>query len=195
MKRATPAARARRTAASSHWVGSTATTAGSPPHAVGPPSRVNAETSRCQRWTRPGIATGGRRGRLVGMCGRYVSTRHPDDLVKQIRVTEWNPEALVAPNWNVAPTNQVPVIMEGVDRDTGALERHLRPLRWGLVPSWAKDPAIGSKMINARMETVHEKPTYRRAFSRRRCTPGPTGLLGHVSPGNAGADPEPYAVD
>ncbi|MEU1542901.1 SOS response-associated peptidase family protein, partial [Actinacidiphila glaucinigra] len=55
------------------------------------------------------------------------------------------------------------------DRETGALERQLRPLRLGLVPSWAKDPAIGSRMINARMETVHEKPAYRRAFTRRRC--------------------------
>lgn len=103
------------------------------------------------------------------MCGRYVSTRRPDDLVRQFRVTEWSPETLVAPNWNVAPTDSVWSIMEGVDRGTGALERQLRPLRWGLVPSWAKDPAIGSKMINARMETVHEKPAYRRAFSKRRC--------------------------
>jgi putative SOS response-associated peptidase YedK len=48
-------------------------------------------------------------------------------------------------------------------------QRQLRTLRWGLVPFWAKDPAIGSRMINARMETVHEKPAYRRAFSSRRC--------------------------
>ncbi|MEU1621450.1 SOS response-associated peptidase [Streptomyces sp. NPDC005722] len=103
------------------------------------------------------------------MCGRYVSTRRPEDLVQQFRVTEWNPEALVAPSWNVAPTDSVWSVLEGVDRETGALERRLLPLRWGLVPSWAKDPAVGSRMINARMETVHEKPAYRRAFSRRRC--------------------------
>jgi putative SOS response-associated peptidase YedK len=54
-------------------------------------------------------------------------------------------------------------------RDTGPAERQLRVVRWGLVPYWAKDPAIGSRMINARAETVSEKPAYRRAFSRRRC--------------------------
>jgi putative SOS response-associated peptidase YedK len=53
--------------------------------------------------------------------------------------------------------------------DTGPAERQLRIVRWGLVPYWAKDPAIGSRMINARAETVSEKPAYRRAFSRRRC--------------------------
>jgi putative SOS response-associated peptidase YedK len=45
----------------------------------------------------------------------------------------------------------------------------LRPLRWGLVPSWAKDPSVGARMINARMETVHEKPAFRTAFAKRRC--------------------------
>ena len=54
-------------------------------------------------------------------------------------------------------------------RDTGPAERQLRVVRWGLVPYWAKDPAIGSRMINARAETVSEKPAYRRAFARRRC--------------------------
>jgi putative SOS response-associated peptidase YedK len=103
------------------------------------------------------------------MCGRYVSTRRPEDLVQQFRVTDWNPEALVAPNWNVAPTNDVWAVLEGADRETGALERQMRPLRWGLVPSWAKSLSVGSKMINARVETVHEKPAYRRAFAKRRC--------------------------
>jgi putative SOS response-associated peptidase YedK len=55
------------------------------------------------------------------------------------------------------------------DGDTGPAERQLRVVRWGLVPYWAKDPAIGSRMINARAETVSEKPAYRRAFSKRRC--------------------------
>src|SRR4029434_2393575 len=47
--------------------------------------------------------------------------------------------------------------------------RQLRVLRWGLVPSWAKDPSIGTRMMNARMETVAEKPAYKRAFAKRRC--------------------------
>jgi putative SOS response-associated peptidase YedK len=53
--------------------------------------------------------------------------------------------------------------------DDGRVRRELRVLRWGLVPSWAKDPKAGSRMINARVETVHEKPAYRRAFAKRRC--------------------------
>jgi putative SOS response-associated peptidase YedK len=103
------------------------------------------------------------------MCGRYVSTRRPEDLVQQFRVIDWNPEALVAPNWNVAPTNDVWAVLEGADRETGALDRQLRPLRWGLVPSWAKSLSVGTKMNNARVETVHEKPAHRRAFAKRRC--------------------------
>jgi putative SOS response-associated peptidase YedK len=55
------------------------------------------------------------------------------------------------------------------EEDTDTVQRQLRPLRWGLVPSWAKDVKAGARMINARVETVHEKPAYRRAFARRRC--------------------------
>lgn len=55
------------------------------------------------------------------------------------------------------------------ETDATAVERELRPLRWGLVPSWAKDMKIGARMINARVETVHEKPAYRRAFAKHRC--------------------------
>lgn len=70
------------------------------------------------------------------------------------------------PSWNVAPTNVMPVVLERVEDD--APVRQLRPLRWGLVPSWAKDAAIGSRMINARAETITEKPSFRHAAARRR---------------------------
>jgi putative SOS response-associated peptidase YedK len=106
------------------------------------------------------------------MCGRYVSTRSPQDLTRLFDVTDWRPDETLAPNWNVAPTDDVYAVLERAPReegDKGSLRRELRPLRWGLVPSWAKDPKIGSRMINARVETVHEKPAYRRAFARRRC--------------------------
>nr|BFE34165.1 SOS response-associated peptidase [Actinomadura rugatobispora] len=95
------------------------------------------------------------------------------------------------PDYNVAPTKQVPAILTRVPRDAGdraaggaeagggappegaeaeaEAVRQLRTLRWGLVPSWAKDLSIGSRMINARMETVHEKASFRRAFAKRRC--------------------------
>lgn len=107
-----------------------------------------------------------------GMCGRYVSTRSPEDLVQLFRVTEWRPEETLAPNWNVAPTDEVWAVLERPPRDkpdTASVRRELRPLRWGLVPSWAKDTKIGSRMINARVETVHDKPAFRRAFVKRRC--------------------------
>ncbi|WCD90513.1 Putative SOS response-associated peptidase YedK [Streptomyces xanthophaeus] len=103
------------------------------------------------------------------MCGRYVSTRSPEDLTRLFDITQWNPEQLVAPSWNVAPTDPVWAVLERPDRTSGVLERQLRALRWGLVPSWSKGPGGGPKMINARVETVHEKPAYRKAFARRRC--------------------------
>ncbi|MGK5732204.1 SOS response-associated peptidase [Streptomyces sp. URMC 124] len=103
------------------------------------------------------------------MCGRYVSTRSPQDLAGLFSVTQWDPEPLLAPSWNVAPTDDVWAVLERADRESGAIERHLRALRWGLVPSWAKSLSTGAKMINARVETVHEKPAFRRAFAKHRC--------------------------
>ncbi|WP_127355378.1 SOS response-associated peptidase [Actinacidiphila soli] len=103
------------------------------------------------------------------MCGRYVSTRSPQDLVELFEVTRWNPEQRVEPSWNIAPTDDVWAVLHRPERETGVLERQLRPLRWGLVPSWATNAKIGTKLINARAETVHEKPAYRRAFAARRC--------------------------
>ncbi|GHH87638.1 DUF159 family protein [Streptomyces sulfonofaciens] len=103
------------------------------------------------------------------MCGRYVSTRSPQDLARLFGVTDRPAEAL-APSWNVAPTDDVYAVLERAPRGGGDFpRRQLRPLRWGLVPSWAKDRKIGARMINARVETVSEKPAYRRAFARRRC--------------------------
>lgn len=94
---------------------------------------------------------------------------HPQDLVGLLGVTSWTPVETLAPSWNVAPTDPVWSVLERVDRDTGELTRRLRPLRWGLVPSWAKDPGGGARLINARAETVHEKPSFRSAFAKRRC--------------------------
>ncbi|TXS22916.1 SOS response-associated peptidase [Streptomyces sp. ms191] len=102
------------------------------------------------------------------MCGRYASTRAPQDLAGLFEA-RWNPEETIPPSWNVAPTDPVWAVWERPDPDTGELVRGLRPVRWGLVPSWAKDPGVGSRMINARVETVHEKPAYRKAFAARRC--------------------------
>jgi putative SOS response-associated peptidase YedK len=105
------------------------------------------------------------------MCGRYASSRRPEDLVEEFEITEVRVDAPLAPDYNVAPTKQVYAVVErSPSRESGEPpRRQLRVLTWGLVPSWAKDPTMGSRLINARMETVAEKPAYRRAFAARRC--------------------------
>ncbi|MDP3968219.1 MAG: SOS response-associated peptidase [Nocardioides sp.] len=105
------------------------------------------------------------------MCGRYASSRRPEDLVEEFEVDEPRISAPLAADYNVAPTKQVYAVVERrADKESDAPpQRQLRVLHWGLVPSWAKDPSIGNRMINARMETVAEKPAYRRAFAARRC--------------------------
>ena len=95
------------------------------------------------------------------MCGRYT-LKTPIDVVAEHFGLEEYPSSLT-PSYNVAPTQEVAAVVEE-DED-----RKLAMFRWGLVPSWAKDPAIGNKMINARAETVAEKPSFRSAFKRRRC--------------------------
>ena len=103
------------------------------------------------------------------MCGRYASSRQPEDLVEEFEIR--NPDLPhLEPDFNVAPTKEVYAVVErppSGDKEATP-ERQLRVLTWGLVPFWAKDPKVGSRMINARMETVAEKPAYRRAFERRR---------------------------
>jgi putative SOS response-associated peptidase YedK len=79
-------------------------------------------------------------------------------------MTRWKRRA--APSWNVAPAQDVPIITEKLGE--GAPERHLLIARWGLMPSWAKDVKIGSKLINARSETILEKPSFRKAAVKRR---------------------------
>lgn len=107
------------------------------------------------------------------MCGRYASSRRPEDLVEEFEIDKVEVKEALQPDYNVAPTKQVFAVVERTPRDGDtehvAHERQLRTAKWGLVPFWAKDPSIGNKMINARMETVHEKPAYRRAFASRRC--------------------------
>jgi putative SOS response-associated peptidase YedK len=107
------------------------------------------------------------------MCGRYASTRARQELLDEFQVELDASEDAIQTDYNVAPTKSVPAVIKrapkGEEGESETPVRMLRTLRWGLVPSWAKDPKIGSRMINARIETVHEKPAYRRAFARRRC--------------------------
>jgi putative SOS response-associated peptidase YedK len=104
------------------------------------------------------------------VCGRYAASRSPDDLVEEFEVVSV-PEQVVEPSWNVAPTNTVYAVVERPPRGEPEAPpvRQLRTVRWGLVPVWAKDPSIGSRLINARVESVAEKPAFRKAFAKRRC--------------------------
>ncbi|MDH3265658.1 MAG: SOS response-associated peptidase [Gammaproteobacteria bacterium] len=95
------------------------------------------------------------------MCGRFAFYSPGEATAALFGV---NTAFAVEPRYNIAPTQNIAAI-----RQDESGERELTMLRWGLVPSWAKDPAIGNRMINARAETVAEKPSYRAAFRKRRC--------------------------
>jgi putative SOS response-associated peptidase YedK len=106
------------------------------------------------------------------MCGRYAASKDPGALVEEFEVEESLVEDPLAADYNVAPTKQVYVVVQRRARDAPddqEATRQLRVAKWGLVPSWAKDPGIGSRMINARAETLTAKPAYKRAFAARRC--------------------------
>lgn len=104
------------------------------------------------------------------MCGRYASTRSDSDLQAVFDIAE-TVGAEVPPSYNVAPTQTVRTVLERPPKDEPEADavRQLRSVRWGLIPSWAKDAKIGSRLINARSETITEKPSFKKAASRRRC--------------------------
>jgi putative SOS response-associated peptidase YedK len=115
------------------------------------------------------------------MCGRYASARKRIELLEEFSVQRDRVAQSLDPDYNVAPTKPVYAVLSRAGRrdDSAAdqgkgkadeeVARELRVLRWGLVPFWAKDVSIGSRMINARAETVAEKPAFRRAFAKQRC--------------------------
>jgi putative SOS response-associated peptidase YedK len=116
------------------------------------------------------------------MCGRYASTSRPETLVQEFDIDEILGD-LPGPDYNVAPTVAVPAVLERRSRsDDSSVVRRLSPLVWGLVPSWAKDAKGGARMINARAETVAEKPAFRRAFAARRCLLPADGFYEWYSP-------------
>jgi len=108
------------------------------------------------------------------MCGRYASIKAPADLADEFRAVDAT-DGAARVDYNVAPTKQIIAVVERHPRDAegtpdpDTTERTLRLVRWGLVPSWAKDPKAGAKMINARSESAAEKPAFRRAVNARRC--------------------------
>lgn len=108
------------------------------------------------------------------MCGRYAASRRPEDLTVEFEAVRAEGQAPLPADYNVAPTKEVYVVRYARERDpegrpTGAGHRELRAVRWGLVPSWAKEAAIGSRLLNARVESLAEKPAFRSAARSRRC--------------------------
>lgn len=94
------------------------------------------------------------------MCGRYTQTKSGMAIAKTFGLAS-APD--IPARYNIAPTQPVSAVVQSAD------ERSHRTFQWGLVPSWSKDPSISSRMINARAETVAEKPSFRAPFKRRRC--------------------------
>jgi len=95
------------------------------------------------------------------MCGRFVGYRRKEELLDLFPIDQCDAE--VTASYNIAPTQEILAIV----RQDG--QNHLKHFHWGLVPFWAKDTSIGARMINARAETVHSKPSFRTAFKKRRC--------------------------
>jgi len=98
------------------------------------------------------------------MCGRYVLKTLLQSVMDLFSAVPEQSDLFTTPRFNIAPTQDLPVIR--LDEQG---HRRIALLRWGLIPSWANDPAIGNRMINARAETVAEKPAFKRAFEHRRC--------------------------
>ena len=95
------------------------------------------------------------------MCGRFILSQPTDAIASAFNIAQIPP---LEPRYNIAPTQLIPSILSAPGG-----EKQLQMLRWGLIPSWAKDAKISAKLINARAETVSEKPSFKAAFKRRRC--------------------------
>ena len=96
------------------------------------------------------------------MCGRYAASRRPEDLVLEFDAVPAEGQSPLPADYNVAPTKDVYVVRTKRERDaegapTGAAHRELRAVRWGLVPSWAKDPSIGNRMIKIGRASCRER--------------------------------------
>ncbi|MDQ1705053.1 MAG: hypothetical protein QOF18_1419 [Frankiaceae bacterium] len=97
------------------------------------------------------------------MCGRYASARSVEDLAEAFGIGVHDVDSVAEADWNIAPTKPVTAVLVTDNH------RRLTTLRWGLVPAWSIDPTVGARMINARIETVADKPAFRDALAARRC--------------------------
>lgn len=109
------------------------------------------------------------------MCGRYAAKKDPATLSAEFDAIDVTGADHPGADYNVAPTKRVFTVVQRHPRDEDGepdpqrTERSLRVMRWGLVPHWAKDPSVGSRMINTRAESATEKPAFRSAVRQRRC--------------------------
>lgn len=107
------------------------------------------------------------------MCGRYAASANPDELLEEFEVDADQTGGQLVADYNLAPTKVAPVVLTRVPRELredpdAAPQRQLRLLTWGLVPSWAKDRSGAARLINARVESLFDKPAFRRAAAARR---------------------------
>ncbi len=102
------------------------------------------------------------RSNIKTMCGRKTLTKDMQSIITELAIEEWENPDNYMPSYNIAPTQSSPILI-----DIG--KRIVKPMRWGLIQSWAKDNKFGSRMINARIETLLEKPSYRNLLLKKRC--------------------------
>jgi len=127
------------------------------------------------------------------VCGRYASFRSDADLAAAFHVTEVLTPDSVPPSWNVAPQHDVRVVLDRAPKGhPEAKKRQLRTARWGLVPPWAPDPSVGNRMINARSETITDKPAYRNAARHHRLIAPAEGYFEWQSLDEAGTRKQPW---
>jgi putative SOS response-associated peptidase YedK len=124
----------------------------------------------------------------VVMCGRYAANRDTGTLTEVFKLKNL-PIQLLPENYNISPTSKTYAIT--VDKNQN---RTLEIMTWGLIPSWAKDNSMSAKMINARFETVDEKPSFRSAFSKRRCIIPMDGYYEWFRPEDPKEKKQPYFI-
>jgi putative SOS response-associated peptidase YedK len=122
-----------------------------------------------------------RRMPVKDMCGRFVLITDLSNIQKNFNIQDISCE--YKPSWNIAPSQLIPAVI-----NHGGINQ-LVCFRWGLIPSWSKDPSIANKLINARAETVDKKPSFRDAFKKRRCLIVADGFYEWKREGKSGAPP------
>jgi putative SOS response-associated peptidase YedK len=118
------------------------------------------------------------------MCGRYVSVKSRPDLIDEYNAARAEGPEL-RESYNVAPQTLIYAVLDRAEPEhPDHVERQVHSVRWGLVPSWSKDPKIGNKLVNARVETLSSKPSWRSAYRKHRCVIPSAGYL-RVAAGGA----------